>query len=139
MSSIHSPFGIEARSCTFSSGNRCGAIVMPQVSATVAILRSSVSPPRIGSGCRDGQQRIFEKRLEIETGEMRLAADDAQIERLRDAQIAGEIVRHHRLFEPVHVIVLKFAAHLNGDVGGPAHIDVDHDVDVRARALRACV
>ena len=66
---------------------------------------------------------------------MGLAADDAQVERLRDAQVAGEIVRHHRLLQPVHVVVLEFAAHLDGDVGGPAHIDVDHDVDVGADRL----
>ena len=86
-------------------------------------------------GLQDRQLRIFEKRFEIETREMRLAADDAQIERLGDTEVAGVIVRHHRLFEPVHVIVLKLASHLNGDVGGPAHVDVDHDGDVRADRL----
>ena len=104
---------------------------MPQVSATVAILRSSVRPPRIGSGCRIGSRGLFEERLEIEAGEMGLAADDAQVERLGDAQIAGEVVGHHRLLQPVDVVVLEFAAHLDGDVGGPAHVDVDHDGDVR--------
>ena len=43
-------------------------------------------------GLQDRQPRIFEERLEVEAGEMRLAADDAQIERLGDPQIAGEIV-----------------------------------------------
>ena len=66
---------------------------------------------------------------------MRLAADDAQVERLGDAQIAGEIVGRHRLLQPVHVVVLKFSAHLDGDVGGPAHVDVDHDGDVRSHRL----
>src|SRR6202012_4917334 len=44
----------------------------------------------------------------------------------------GKRYRHPRLLEPVDAIVLEFAAHLDGDVGGPAHVDVDHDGDVRA-------
>jgi hypothetical protein len=42
---------------------------------------------------------------------MGLAADDAQVERLRDAAIAGEIVGQHRLLEPVDVVVFELAAH----------------------------
>src|SRR5689334_4551364 len=57
------PFGIEASRCTFNSGNRCGAMVTPQVSASVAILRRSVMPPRIGSGCRIGRQGLRKKGL----------------------------------------------------------------------------
>src|SRR5690348_12930081 len=59
MFSAQMPFGIEARRCTLSSGKRCGAIVSPQVSASVAILRKSVMPPRIGSGCRIGRHGLM--------------------------------------------------------------------------------
>ena len=61
---------------------------------------------------------------------MRLAADDAHVERLGDAHVAGEVVGQHRLLQPVDVVFLELAAHLDRDVGAPAHVDVDHDLDV---------
>ena len=66
---------------------------------------------------------------------MRLPADDAEVERFGDAKVAGEIIGHHRLLEPIDVILLKFPPHLDGDVGGPTHVHVDHDVDVGAERL----
>ena len=61
---------------------------------------------------------------------MGLAADDAQVKRLRDAAIAGEIVGQHRFLEPIDVVVLELAAHLDRDVRAPALVHVDHNVDV---------
>ena len=43
-------------------------------------------------GLQNRQQRVLEERLEVEPGEMRLAADDPEIERRGDPQITAEIV-----------------------------------------------
>jgi len=64
--------------------------------------------PRIGSAAK-WAGAILEKRLEIEAGEMRFAADDAQVERLGDAQVAGEVVGRYRSSAST-VVVLEFAA-----------------------------
>ncbi len=69
------------------------------------------------------------------SGKVRLAADDAQIECVADTHIAGEIVGDHRLLQPIDVVFLEFPAHLDRGVGVPAHVDVDHDLDVRAERL----
>src|SRR5258708_37089881 len=66
---------------------------------------------------------------------MRLAADDAQVVRAGNPEMAGEILGRHRLLEPVDVVVLELAAHLDGDIGAPAHIDVDQDLDLGAERL----
>ncbi len=84
---------------------------------------------------QDRQFRVLQERAQIVAGEMRPAADDAQIERLGDPEIAGEILRRHRLLEPIDVVILELAAHLDRDIGAPAHVDVDHDLDRGAERL----
>src|SRR5690606_1969397 len=67
---------------------------------------------------------------QIVAGEVRLATDDTKVQRLRDADIALEVFRPNRLFEPVDIVLFELAAHLDRGVCRPGHVDVDHDIDV---------
>src|SRR5437588_11869430 len=62
-------------------------------------------------GLQDRQAWIDEEWPQVVAREMRLAADDAHVERGRDALVAGEIVGRHRLLEPVDVVLLELAPH----------------------------
>jgi hypothetical protein len=70
---------------------------------------------------------------------MALAAHDPGLERRGDAPVAGEIVSHHRLLQPVGVELVDAMAGLDGGVGVPAHVDVDHDLDAVAHRLAHCL
>ena len=60
------------------------------------------------------------------------AANDAEVERVGDARVAGEVVGDDRLLKPVDVVLFELAAHADRGVRVPAHVDVDHDLDVRS-------
>ena len=59
----------------------------------------------------------------------------ARLERRGDALIAREIFAHDRLLQPVGIGLVDMMARLDRGVGRPAHIDVDHDLDVVAQRL----
>ena len=79
--------------------------------------------------------RRLEERPQVLAREMALAADDAGLERRGDAAVAGEILGDHRLFQPVGIELVDAMAGLDRGVGVPAHVDVDHDLDVAAHRL----
>ena len=64
---------------------------------------------------------------------MRLPADNPHVQLVRHSHIAGEIVRGHRLLQPVNIVFLDALAGVDRHVRGPTHIHVDHDIDVRAQ------
>jgi hypothetical protein len=66
---------------------------------------------------------------------MGLPTDDTDRQGLRNAQVAFEVVGRNRLLQPVNVVRLNLPAHLDGDIGGPPLIHIDHDVDVGAKRL----
>ena len=66
---------------------------------------------------------------------MALAAHDARLERGGDAAVAGEVLGDDRLLEPVGIELVDAVAGLDGGVGVPAHIDVDHDLYAAAHRL----
>ena len=66
---------------------------------------------------------------------MALAAHDPGLQRRGDAAVAGEILGDHRLLEPVGIELVDAMAGLDGGVGVPAHVDVDHDLYAAAHRL----
>ena len=66
-------------------------------------------PAAHGIGLQDGQTGVFEERSQIIPGEMTFATDDPQVERGGNPQIAGEIIRQHRLLEPIDVVILELS------------------------------
>ena len=83
-------------------------------------------------GLQDRQPRVLQHGLRSARPKCVSPPTTRVVKRFRAAEIAGEIVRQHRLLDPVGVVFLEGAAGDDRLVGGPAHVDVDHDLDIRA-------
>ena len=79
--------------------------------------------------------RRLEERPQVVTGKVAFAADDPGLERCGDTLVAVEILADDRFLQPVDVKVVQVVAGLNSSVGRPAHVDVDHDLDVITQSL----
>ena len=66
---------------------------------------------------------------------MAFAADDAGLQCGSDALIAVEVFAHDGLFQPIGIDLVDVVAGLDGRIGGPAHVHVDHDLDIGAERL----
>ncbi len=66
-------------------------------------------------------------------GEMILTTDDGRGDRIGNRMIAIEVIGNDRLLKPGNPVFIEPAANLDRLVGGPALVDVDHDLNLVAK------
>ena len=67
-----------------------------------------------------------------------LIPGDRRRERIGDPRAAVDVIGRDRLLDPIELLSLHRAAHLDREIGAPGAIDIDHQLGVRAQRLAHC-